>query len=471
MNLEELSLDGPKIVTPPPGPRSRRLLDRQAQRESNARTYPRGIPIAVARARGVMIEDVDGNVYIDCLGGAGALNVGHGHPQVLEAACKQMQEAAHMLDLPSPVKDAFTTEILSILPAPLHRHARIHFSGPTGSDAIEGALKLVKTYTGRRSILTFQGAYHGVTGGALAVTVLRSPKEQVATLMPDAHFMPYAYCYRCPLKLQPESCEIACVNFVESVLADPCSGVTKPAAIIFEAVQGEGGSIPAPARALQKLSALASAHGVPLIADEVQTGQGRTGKWFAFEHAGIVPDVIVMSKAIGGIGLPLAIIVYHERLDTWAPGAHIGTFRGHLPAMAAGVAAIDVIRKNDLMAHATELGEFLKRGFLQIQNQFDIVGDVRGLGLLLGVEIVEGQGSAAPSSTKSAMIQRECLNRGLIVETGGRGDSVVRFLPPLVLTRAHAQRILDILADAVAVAAAPPGEPAVQNQTLREHVA
>jgi len=453
MTLDQLSLDAPTIVTPPPGPRARRLLERQAQRESNARTYPRSLPLAVARAQGATIEDVDGNVYIDCLGGAGALNVGHGHPEVLEAVERQMRRAIHTLDLPSPVKDAFTEKILSILPAPLQRTAKIQFSGPTGSDAIEGAIKLVKTFTGRRTILAFQGAYHGVTGGALAVTGLRSPKEPVASLMPDVHFLPYAYCYRCPLKLQPASCEVACGHVIESVLADPYSGVTTPAGIIVEAIQGEGGSIPAPARALQRLSALAAAHHVPLIADEVQSGLGRTGRWFGFEHAGIVPDVIVMSKAIGGIGLPLAIIVYREELDTWLPGAHIGTFRGHLPAMAGGIAAIEIMQRDNLLAYATEIGAFLQAGFRQIQAQYDVVGDVRGLGLMIGVEIVEGAGSMAPSSTQSAVIQRECFRRGLIIETGGRFDCVMRFLPPLVLSRAHAQRVIDIFGEAVAVAA------------------
>ena len=453
MNFASLSLNGPKIITPLPGPKSRVLLDRQAQRESNARTYPRGIPIAVARGQGATIEDVDGNVFIDCLGGAGALNVGHSNPAVIQAVQAQLTLATHTLDLPTPVKDKFTDAIFRILPSDLQGKVRIQFSGPTGSDAVEGAMKLVKTVTGRRTMLSFQGGYHGVTAGALAMTGLRSPKEKVASLMPDVHFSPYSYCYRCPLKLAPESCATACANIVESVLADPCSGVTTPAGIIFEAVQGEGGSIPGTPRFLQRLRELASQFNVPLIADEIQCGFGRTGKWFGFEHAGILPDAIVMSKGIGGIGLPISVIVYRQELDTWGPGAHIGTFRGHLPAMAAGVAAIEFIETNGVLAHATEIGEFLKSGFRQIQAHHDIIGDVRGLGLLLGVEIVAGDGSLAPSARHSKRIQQECLQRGLIIETGGRGDCVMRFLPPLVLTRQQAQQVLDIFAQAVAVAA------------------
>lgn len=453
MNMESLSFDAPRIVAAPPGPKSRRYLDWQAEHESNARTYPRCIPIAVARAKGATVEDVDGNVFFDCLNGAGALNVGHNHPAVLEAVHRQMNLAVHTLDLPSPIKQAFMERILSILPAAFAGQARIQFSGPTGSDAVEGAVKLVKTHTGRRAMLSFQGGYHGVTNGALSLTGLRPPKEAVNTLMPDVHFLPYAHCYRCPLKQRPESCGLACASFIESVLADPCSGVPKPAGIIIEAVQGEGGSIPAPAPFLQKVRALATAHDVPLIADEVQSGIGRTGQWFAFDHAGIVPDVVVMSKAIGGIGLPLAIVVYRKELDTWSPGAHIGTFRGYLPAMAAGVAAIDIIEKEGLRQHALETGEFLKEGFRQIQRQFDLIGDVRGLGLMLGVEIVEGHGSTVPSPRRGAIIQRECLARGLILETGGRFDCVMRFLPPLVLTRRQAQQIIDIFGQAVDVAA------------------
>jgi len=452
MNLENLSLPAPKIITPLPGPATKRLLERQANRESNARTYPRGIPIAVARARGATIEDVDGNVFIDCLGGAGALNVGHNNPEVIAAVQAQMEQAIHTLDLPSPIKDKFTDAIFRILPPEMQGKVKIQFSGPTGSDAVEGAMKLVKTYTGRRTMLSFQGGYHGVTAGALAMTGLRSPKEKVASLMPDVHFMPYSYCYRCPLKLTPESCDTACANFVESVLADPCSGVTTPAGIIFEAVQGEGGSIPGTPQFLQRLRELATRFAVPLIADEVQCGFGRTGKWFGFEHAGITPDVIIMSKGIGGIGLPISVIVYREELDTWAPGAHIGTFRGFLPAMAAGVAAIEFIEANGILAHATEIGEFLQAGFRQIQNAYDIIGDVRGRGLILGVEIVEGNGSNKSSPQRSKCIQKECLQRGLIIETGGRADCVMRFLPPLVLTRQQAQQVLDIFAEAVAIA-------------------
>jgi diaminobutyrate-2-oxoglutarate transaminase len=448
-DLDELSFDAPRMMTPVPGPNSQALLRRQEQRESNARTYPRELPIAVRRARGATIEDVDGNVFLDCFGGAGALNVGHNHPTVLRAAQQQMELAVHTLDLPSPVKDAFTERILDILPASMQGKARIQFSGPTGSDAVEGAIKLVKTHTGRRTILSFQGAYHGVTAGALALTGWRAPKEKVASLMPDVHFLPYAYCYRCPLKLEPTSCGLACANYAESVLADPCSGVTKPAGVIVEAVQGEGGSIPAPIGFVQRLRQLTAEHQVPLIADEVQSGLGRTGRWFGFEHAGIVPDVIVMSKAIGGIGLPLAIVAYREELDTWEPGAHIGTFRGCLPAMAAGIAAIDFIEEADLLSHVAQTGEFLQEGLRQVQRQCDVIGDVRGTGLLVGVEICEGGGSRQPSPACAARIQRECLQRGLILETGGRFGCVIRFLPPLVISRRQAQQVIEIFGAAV----------------------
>jgi len=451
MDIASLSFPGaPSVKVTPPGPASRALLERQAERESNARTYPRGFPLAVARARGATIEDVDGNVYIDGWAGAGTLCVGHNHPDVVAAATEQMKKAIHTLDLPSPTKDKFTTKILSLLPPGLPGKMQVHFAAPTGADATEAAIKLVKTATGRRSILSFQGGYHGMTHGALSVTGSKEPKEAIANLMPDAHFMPYGFCYRCALGLEPETCELACANFTESVLADPASGVTKPAGIILEAVQGEGGSVPAPVSFLRRIAEIAKAHDVPLIVDEVQAGMGRTGKWFAFEHAGIEPDVITMSKAIGGGGFPMAVVLYKKELDVWKPGAHVGTFRGFLPAMAAGIAAIDFMQSHNIVAHVAEVGARLKAGLTAITHKRSFLGECRGLGFMLGVEILRGDGSKEPSYENAKHVRAECLKRGLIVELAGRHDGVVRFIPPLVFTAEHADAAIRIFDEATA---------------------
>lgn len=454
VGFEELSFpDAPRVVERPPGPRSRALLDRQASRESNARTYPRGLPFAPAEGRGATIRDVDGNVYIDCLAGAGALNVGHNNPYVVEAV-ERFLRSGHVvmgLDFPTEPKDAFTDALFSILPEELRRHGRVQFCGPTGSDAVDAAVKLAKHATGRHEVVAFQGAYHGMGQGPLSYMGSTGPKNGLGALLPGAHFAPYANCGSCALKLTPATCGLACAHMLGSILEDEHSGVTKPAAILVEALQGEGGSIVPPAGWLSKIAAYARANDVPLICDEIQSGVGRTGRWFAFEHDEVVPDAIVLSKSIGGAGFPIALVVYHERLDRWRPGAHAGTFRGNYAAMVAGTAAIAFIKENGLVERAAELGGRLKSELGLALLPSELIRDVRGRGLMIGIEVA--------STAAARAIRRACLDRGLIVELGGRGDRVMRLLPPLVLTDGQAERIVEIVAAALAeVSAAPPLE-------------
>src|SRR5579871_290778 len=350
--LESLSFsDAPYVMTPLPGPKSSELLARQSSRESNARTYPRGLPIAPAQARGATLMDVDGNLFLDCLAGAGTLGVGHNNPYVLDAV-RRFLDTDHIvssLDFPTEPKNRFVETLFDILPQELREHGRIQFCGPTGSDAVDAAIKLAKTATGRHEVIAFQGAYHGMGQGPLALMGATAPKEKLGALLPGVHFMPYANCTRCPLKLKPGICGHACAHMLGSALEDGHSGITKPAAIIVEAIQGEGGSIVPPKGWLKTIAGYARKHDVPLICDEIQSGMGRTGKWFAFEHEGIVPDILLLSKSLGGLGLPISVVIYHEKLDQWSPGAHAGTFRGNQMAMAAGTAAIEFVRAHGLV--------------------------------------------------------------------------------------------------------------------------
>ncbi|PTM58274.1 2,4-diaminobutyrate 4-transaminase [Desmospora activa DSM 45169] len=302
-------------------------LAQQERWESNARSYPRRIPLAIREASGIHVTDVEGNLYFDCLAGAGTLALGHNHPLVIEAIQQVLADNGplHTLDLTTPTKNAFIEELLSCLPQAFARRAKIQFCGPAGTDAVEAALKLVKTATGRRSIFAFHGAYHGMTHGSLALMGNTAPKEHVGGLMPDVHFLPYPYSYRCPFGQGGDKGAETGSRFIQRLLDDPESGITVPAGMIMETVQGEGGAIPAPDHWVQNIRLLTQERNIPLIIDEVQTGFGRTGKWFAFEHADITPDVLVLSKAIGG-SLPLAVVVYDESLDAWSPGAHSGTF-------------------------------------------------------------------------------------------------------------------------------------------------
>jgi diaminobutyrate-2-oxoglutarate transaminase len=424
------------------------MLAEQASLESRARSYPRSVPIALQEGRGATVRDVDGNTYVDFFGGAGTLNVGHGHPRVARAASEQQGRLVHALDFPTAPRLRLMRLLKQIVPGALRRSARFHFGGPTGSDAVEAALKLVRAHTGRRPIVAFQGSYHGTTADALSVT---SDVHREGPLDTPVHFMPFPYCYRCPLGLRPRSCGLACAKLLESSLEDPYSGVPKPAGVIVEAIQGEGGTVVPPAGWLAEVRRIASAHAVPLIVDEIQTGFGRTGAMFACEHDGVTPDVLVLSKAIGGIGYPLSGIAYDETLDTWEPGAHIGTFRGHQVAMAAGAAAIELLRELDLPRHAAELGE-LAMGLLGEATEAEglaTIGEVRGRGLMIGVELVRDPATKQPWPELAAAVRRACCQKGLIIEVGGHFDNVARFLPPLVISRGLLVRGIEIFAEAL----------------------
>ncbi|MEV7980438.1 diaminobutyrate--2-oxoglutarate transaminase family protein [Streptomyces sp. NPDC086519] len=477
------------------------ILRRQSARESRARTYARALPIVPVRARGLTIEGADGRRYLDCLSGAGTLALGHNHPVVLEAIRKVLDSGAPLavLDLATPVKDAFTTELFRTLPPGLADRGRVQFCGPAGTDAVEAAFKLVRAATGRTGILAFTGAYHGMTSGALAASG-GAGDVRVARL-------PYPQDYRCPFGVGGlRGAELA-ARWTETVLDDPKSGIPLPAGMILEPVQGEGGVIPAPDDWLRRMRRLTADRSIPLIADEIQTGVGRTGAFWAVEHSGVTPDVMVLSKAIGG-SLPLAVVVYRDDLDVWEPGAHAGTFRGNQLAMAAGTATLAHVRENALAERAGLLGTRMLSQLRRLQDDFACVGDVRGRGLMIGVELVDPEeeeltgpterareakeaseareatgeaeaqaGGAAvrarggavsgrdgeprpgprPAAPElAAAVQRACLERGLIVELGGRHAGVVRLLPPLTITDEQAAAVLDRLADAVAAVARDP---------------
>ncbi|MEU3656628.1 diaminobutyrate--2-oxoglutarate transaminase family protein [Streptomyces sp. NPDC032161] len=428
------------------------ILRRQSMRESAARTYARSLPIVPVRARGMTIEGADGRRYLDCLSGAGTLALGHNHPVVLEAIKKVLDSGAplHVLDLATPVKDGFTTELFATLPRRFADDARILFCGPAGTDAVEAALKLVRAATGRDGLLAFTGAYHGMTEGALAAS---GGAEDVRVTR-----LPFPRDYRCPFGIGGERGAEIAARWAENLLDDPKGGVPAPAGMILEPVQGEGGVIPASDDWMRRMREITRARSVPLIADEVQTGVGRTGAFWAVEHSGITPDVMVLSKAIGG-SLPLAVVVYRSALDTWQPGAHAGTFRGNQLAMAAGTATLSYVRKNGLAERAATLGARMLARLQGLAAAHPCVGDVRGRGLMIGVELVDPEAAAPdgspeppPAPTLAAAVQQECLRRGLIVELGGRHSTVVRLLPPLTLTDEQATAVVDRLADALAAA-------------------
>jgi diaminobutyrate-2-oxoglutarate transaminase len=432
------------------------LLASQAARESNARSYPRRLPLAIQSAEGMFVTDMDGKTYYDCLAGAGTLALGHNHPAVIAAIRAALDDKLplHTLDLTTPVKEHFVSELFASLPERLAREARIHFCGPTGADAVEAAIKLAKTVTGRSGLFAFHGGYHGSTHATMSLSGTLQQKSAIHGLMPEVHFLPYPYAYRCPFGVGGAECHRLSARYIQSILSDPESGVRLPAAMVVEVVQGEGGAIPAPVEWLREVRRITEEHGILLIIDEVQTGFGRTGKLFAFEHADILPDILVLSKAIGG-SLPLSVIVYRKRFDQWKPGAHIGTFRGNQLAMAAGLASLKFIKSRDLPEQAALRGRQLMQRLTHLKSEVREIGDVRGVGLMIGVEIVQGLGETdslgqpLANPQVASEIQRKCFEKGLILELGGRHSSVVRFLPPLIVTEAQIETIARIFEAAV----------------------
>ena len=440
---------------------SERLLARQRARESSARSYARHLPVVPVRAEGMTVYGADGRTYLDCLCGAGTLALGHSHPVAIKAIRRVLDQGAplHVLDLATPIKDEFTETLLGLLPAGLAADARIHFCGPSGADAVEAAIKLARTATGRSGLVAFTGAYHGMTAAALAATgnvAVRTP-----ALVPDAGVtrLPFPQDYRCPFGVGGAAGERIAAEHARRLFDDPGSGMTPPAAVIVEPVQGEGGVIPAPDGWLRALRELATAHRMPLIADEVQTGLGRTGELWGVDHAGVVPDMMVLSKAIGG-GLPLAVIVYRSEYDVWAEGAHTGTFRGHQLAMAAGTATMRFVAENSLAERARKLGDRLRTDFAEAMAELPAIGEVRGRGLMIGIELVDPEAAADALGARPAApdlarrVRTEALERGLIVELGGRHGAVLRLLPPLTMTELEAEQVRDVLLASIAAASA-----------------
>ncbi len=449
VKFEELSFaEAPKLVGEFPGTKSKKILNRQKEIEGGALSYPLGIPIVMDEARGATIKDVDGNVFIDFFAGAGVIAVGHCNPFVMEAVRRQQKKITHTLDFPTEIRLELIEKIRKIMPEPLRNNIKVQFGGPTGSDAVEMAIKLTKYITNRHSLIAFEGAYHGMTAGACSLTSGKFWKEKYIPMLPEVHFVPYAYCYRCSFHKTRQSCDMECVAYYEHVLEDPHSGVVQPAATIAEPIQGEGGSIVPPNDYIKEISEISKIYEIPIILDEIQAGFCRTGKMFSFQHSGAIPDIITMSKALGG-GFPLSAIAYKEDLDLWRKAAHIGTFRGNVTAMAAGVASIEFMIENELTDHSAKIGDLILKKLKKIGKNSEIVGDVRGKGLMIGVEIVEDKETRKPSEKLAAEVRNESFKRGVLIEIGGHYNNVARFLPPLIITKELARIGVEIFEQAM----------------------
>ena len=453
MDFADLSFkEAPKIVTEIPGPKSKSLIEKDMVYDSNCVTYPRTFPIGLDEGKGATVKDVDGNVYIDLFCGIGVLNFGHGNPYIMKYVKEQQEKIIHCLDFTTPRRLELLQKLNDVAPAGLKDNCKILLTSPSGSDAVTSAIRLAKIITQRDTVISFWGSYHGATGESFAVTSWTGAfKCRNLPALPDYHFVPYPYCYRCAFGKNYPECALQCMQFLKDTLENGFSGACPPAAIILEPVQGEGGIHFPPKEFMQKLRQITAEKGILLIADEVQTGFGRTGKMWAIEHFDITPDIVTMAKSFGGIGLPLAGIMYKKELDTWSPGTIIGTFRGNALGIAAAVGALDFIKESNLFSHVGKISQTLEQGLKKLQEKYPVIGDVRQKGMMAAVEFVKDKKTKEPWKEFLDCVLQECMKRGALAWKAGYYFNTLRMLPPLVITQDLLGKALAILDEAIKV--------------------
>jgi 4-aminobutyrate aminotransferase len=432
-------MTGPELKTALPGPRARAIIARDAKVVSTS--YTRDYPFVMARGEGAYVEDVDGNVFLDCTAGIAVAATGHSHPDVVRAIVEQAGRFLHMsgTDFYYEPQVQLGEELSAIAPMPgPHRS----FFGNSGTEANEAALKLAKYYSKRHSIIAFFGAFHGRTMGSLSMTASKPAQRRgFAPFVPGVYHAPFANCYRCPVSATPETCAAECLRFIEEQLFVHVVPPEEVAAIMVEPIQGEGGYVVPPDVFHQRLREIASRYGMLLIVDEVQSGMGRTGKMFAIEHTGVHPDIVTAAKGIAS-GLPLGVATARSEVISWPPGTHASTFGGNPVACAASLATIKLLR-DGLMKNAEVVGAHMLAGAKALMAEHQIIGDVRGRGLMIGVELVRDRKTKERATAERDRVVRECFTRGLLVL--GAGQNAIRLSPPLVLTTEQADTALGIL--------------------------
>jgi 4-aminobutyrate aminotransferase len=428
---------------------SERVIDvarlRDLEEQHFAGVLHRTTRVLVERGRGSYLYTHDGRRYLDFVMGIASVNTGHCHPRVVEAAKAQVDTLIH--PSASAVSYGPNIELVAKLAEITPGDLNVTFLANSGAEAVEGALKLAKYVTGRPGVIAFQGGFHGRTMGAISVTTSKVHyREHYEPLLPSTYFLPFPHPYRCPLGHAPDDCVEQCLRYIERQferVIDPHS----MAAMLVEPVQGEGGYVPAAPGFLRRLRELCDRYGMLLIFDEVQTGFGRTGHWWAGQHYGVVPDIQVMAKAIAS-GFPLsAVSSTRAIMERWLPGAHGSTFGGNPVSCAAACATIDAIREEGMIANAARMGEALQTRLKALQANFPVIGEVRGLGLMVGVEFVHQDGS--PNGGAAEAVREHCLEHGLILLTCGVRDHVIRFIPPLNVSAAELDEGLTIFEGAV----------------------
>lgn len=435
----------PQIRTELPGPKASEIV--RLDEKFVSPSYTRSYPLVVASGKGAMLEDVDGNIFLDFNGGVAVCATGHAHPRVVDAIKKQAEEFIHISGTDYYYRHLpQLAERLSRL-APGDFDKRVHF-GNSGAEAVEGAVKLAIYATKRPKLIGFFGAFHGRTLGALSLTGSKAKQRSgFGAQALDVTHVPYANCYRCPYNMTPETCGAKeekgphCARVIEEQLFKTTVPPEECAAIVVEPIQGEGGYVVPPASFLRTIRRIADKYGIMVIADEVQSGMGRTGKMFASEHFDFVPDIMSLAKGIAS-GIPLGATVAKADVMTWGPGAHASTFGGNPVAIAASLVTIDLLEES-LMENAARTGQFLLDGLNELKKKHQIIGDVRGKGLMIGIELVRDRQTKEPAPDVMLQTEIELFKRGVIVQ--GCGASTVRLSPPLVIDQEQAAFMINTL--------------------------
>jgi len=435
----------PKIVVTPPGPKAKELLARDERYISPS--YVRWYPLVVEEGKGCIVRDVDGNEYIDFNSGLAVMNVGHCHPKVLEAIRKQSEKLLHYSNTDfyyRPVID-LAEKLTEITPGTFEK--KIYF-GNSGAESIEAAIKMVRWHTRRPRILAFIGAFHGRTYGAMSLTSSKPvQRKYFFPLVPGVTHVPYPYCYRCPFKLEFPDCDYWCIDFIDEWVFHKYIPPEEVGAIIIEPIQGEGGYIVPPPEYHQKLKKLAEKYGILYVDDEVQAGMGRTGRWFAIEHWNIEPDVICIAKGIAS-GLPLGATVAKAEVMDWEGGSHASTFGGNPVSCAAGLAVINIIKEENLLENAETLGNYIIDRFKEMQEKYEMIGNIRGKGLMIGVELVKDRKTKEPAKKEAQEVMLRSWKRGIALITAG--ISTIRIAPPLIITEELVDIALEIIEKSIA---------------------
>jgi 4-aminobutyrate aminotransferase len=435
-----------------PGPIGQKIVEDDAQFVTPS--YPRpSFKLVAERGEGVWVEDVDGNVFLDCNAGVAVCSTGHCHPEIVAAIHEQSARLIHMCGTDYYYRHMpdLARKLGEIVPVP--GPTRTHFAN-SGTEAVETALKLAMHATGREKFIAFFNSFHGRTLGSLSLTSSKvAQRKGFKRQALDVVHVPYPNTFRHPFTGQPSDAETvsrACLEWIENRLFKTTTPPEEVAAIVVEAVQGEGGYVPAPKQFLDGLRRICDEHGILLVVDEVQSGMGRTGRMFACDHYGLKPDIICLAKGIAS-GMPMGACVARADLMDWKPGAHASTFGGNPVALAAALKTIEILER-ELVANSAEVGAYLEQGLRRLSEKHECIGDVRGLGMMLGVEFVENRETLAADPELRDRVETECFNRGLIIL--GAGHNTIRWSPPLVLTKENVDVALEIFDEAIAAACA-----------------